>query len=130
VGDPDQLWASHQRASATRAQFLRGQVEAILATDFFTVDLLDGPSAHVLAVIGHATRRIRILGVTDHPNHARVTQMARNLLTDLDEQVESVKFLLRDRDAKFHCSLPHGVHRRCAARLQIQLAVLGKVVTG
>ena len=53
-----------RRAGPTWAQFLRGQAKAILATDFFTVDLLDGTSAYVLAVIEHATRRIRILGVT------------------------------------------------------------------
>src|SRR6058998_3354603 len=35
---------------------------AILACDFFTADLLDGTQAYVLAVIEHATRRIRILG--------------------------------------------------------------------
>ena len=58
-------------------------------------------SAYVLAVIEHAIRRIRILGVTAHPNDAWVTQMARNLLMDIDGQVESIKFLLRDRDTKF-----------------------------
>jgi len=47
--------------------FLRSQAEAILACDFFTADLLDGIQAYVLAVIEHATRRIRILGVTLHP---------------------------------------------------------------
>jgi hypothetical protein len=41
------------------AQFRHGQAEAIVATDFFTVDLLDGTSAYVLALIEHATRRIR-----------------------------------------------------------------------
>jgi putative transposase len=46
---------------------LRGQAQAILATDFLTVDLLDGTSAYVLAVIEHATRQIRILAVTAHP---------------------------------------------------------------
>ena len=90
-----------RRAGPTWAQFLHGQAQAILATDFFTVDLLDGTSAYVLAIIEHATRRIRILGVTAHPNDAWVTQMARNLLMDLDEHVASVKFLLRDRDTKF-----------------------------
>jgi putative transposase len=54
-----------RRAGPTWAQFLHGQAEAILATDFFAVDLLDGTSAYVLAVIEQATRRIRILGVTD-----------------------------------------------------------------
>jgi transposase InsO family protein len=90
-----------RRDRPTWAQFLPGQAEAILATDFFTVDLLDGTSAYVLALIEHATRRIRILGVTAHPDNTWVTQMARNLMMDLDEHVESVKFLLRDRDSKF-----------------------------
>ena len=49
------------------SQFLRSQAEAILACGFFTADLLDGTQAHVLAVIEHATRHIRILGVTLHP---------------------------------------------------------------
>jgi transposase len=53
-----------RRAGPTWAQFLRTQAETILACDFFTVDLLDGTTAQVLAVIEHATRRIRILGIT------------------------------------------------------------------
>src|ERR1035441_2626809 len=47
----------------TWPQFLRCQAEAILACDFFTVDLLDGMQAYVLAVIEHAARRISILGL-------------------------------------------------------------------
>jgi putative transposase len=90
-----------RRAGPTWAQFLRSQAQAILATDFFTVDLLDSTSAYVLAIIEHATRRIRILGVTAHPTDAWGTQMARNLLMDLDGHVDSIKFLLRDRDTKF-----------------------------
>jgi len=90
-----------RRAGPTWAEFLHGQAQAILATGFFTADLLNGTSAYVLAVIEHATRRIRILGVTTHPNDAWVTQMARNLLMDLDEHAASIKFLLRDRDTKF-----------------------------
>ena len=39
----------------------------ILACDSFTAGLLDGTQAYVLAVIEHASRRIRILGVTLHP---------------------------------------------------------------
>ena len=89
-----------RRAGPTWAQFLHSQAQAIIATDFFTVDLLDGTSAYVLAVIEHATRRIRILGVTAHPNDAWVTQTARNVLMDLDEHLDTVTFLLRDRDTK------------------------------
>lgn len=58
------------------AEFLRGQADAILATDFFPVDLLDGTTAYVLAVIEHASRHIRIWGATAHPNNAWVTQQA------------------------------------------------------
>jgi transposase InsO family protein len=90
-----------RRCGPTWAQFLRSQAEAILATDFFTVDLLDGAQVCCLAVIEHATRRIHILGVTANPTGAWVTQQARNLLMDLDGHIERIKFLIRDRDTKF-----------------------------
>jgi hypothetical protein len=76
---------------------LRSQAEAILACDFFTVDLLDGTQAYVLAVVEHATRRIRILGVTLHPTGDWTAEQARNLLMDLGEQANRVKFMIRDR---------------------------------
>ncbi len=56
-----------RRTGPTWLQFLRSQAEAILACDFFTADLLDDTQAYVLAVVEHATRCIRILGVTLHP---------------------------------------------------------------
>ncbi len=48
-----------RRTGPTWSRFLCSQAEAILACDFFTVDLLDGTQAYVLVVIEHATRRIR-----------------------------------------------------------------------
>ena len=56
-----------RRTRPTWQQFLRSQVDAILACDFFTADLLDGTQACVLAAIEHPTRRIRILGVPCTP---------------------------------------------------------------
>jgi putative transposase len=90
-----------RRAGPTWAEFLHSQAQPILAADFFTVSLLDGTTAYVLAVIEHATRRIRILGNTAHPTGAWATQQARNLLMDLDAAAEKIGFLIRDRDAKF-----------------------------
>jgi len=87
-----------RRSGPNWADFLRSQAEAIIACDFFTVDLLDGTKAYVLAVIEHATRRIHILGATAHPTAEWVTQQARNMLMDLEEGAGRVKFLLRDRD--------------------------------
>jgi putative transposase len=52
-------------------------------------------------VIEHATRRIRILGVTLHPTSEWTAQQARNLLIDLDEQAHRVKFMIRDRGSNF-----------------------------
>ena len=90
-----------RRTGPTWPQFLRSQAEAILACDFFTAYLLDGTQAHILAVIEHATRRIRILGVTMHPTGEWTTQQARNLLMDLGEQAHRARFMIRDRDGKF-----------------------------
>src|ERR1019366_6455683 len=89
------------RTGPAWSQFLRSQAEAILACDFFTVDLPGGTRAQVLAVIEHATRRIRILGVTPHPTWEWTTQQARNLLMDLGEQTQRVKFMIRDRGSNF-----------------------------
>ena len=61
------------RSGPTWPQFLRSQAEAILACDFFTADLLDGTQAYVLAVIEHATRRIRIRGVTLSGSRTRLS---------------------------------------------------------
>src|SRR5947209_5950165 len=89
------------RSGPTWPQFLRSQAEAILACDFFTADLLDGTQAYVLAVIEHASRRIRILGITLHPTGSWTAQQARNLLMDLGEQAHRVKFMIRDHGSNF-----------------------------
>ncbi len=57
------------RWGPTWAEFLRSQEKAILATDFFTVTLLESSSVYVLAIIEHANQRVRILGVTAHSNN-------------------------------------------------------------
>jgi len=90
-----------RRTGPPWSQFLRSQAEAILACDFFTAGLLDGTQANVLAVIEHATRRIRILGITLHPTGERTAQQARNLLMDLGDEAQRAKFMIRDRGSNF-----------------------------
>jgi putative transposase len=90
-----------RRTGPTWSQFLRSQAEAIWACDFFIVDLLDGTQSYVLAVIEHATRRIRILGLTLHPTGQWTAQQARNLIMDLGDEAHRAKFMIRDRGSNF-----------------------------
>jgi putative transposase len=56
---------------------------------------------HILAVIEHASRRIRILGATAHPTAGWVRQAVRNLVMDLQDAGCRARFLIRDRDGKY-----------------------------
>lgn len=89
------------RAATTWARFLRSQAEALLAADFFETITLTGTWMYVLAVVEHASRRVRILGATGHPSAAWVSQTARNLVMDLEDAGRRVKYLIRDRDGKY-----------------------------
>jgi putative transposase len=92
--------APRRSGQAWRA-FLETQAKTILAADFFHVDTVFLMRLYVLFFIEHGTRRVRLAGITAYPTGEWVAQQARNLLMNLDDQAEGLKFLIRDRDSKF-----------------------------
>ncbi len=76
----------------------------MLVCDFFTVDTVLLKRLYVLSFIELDTRRVHMMGITAYPTGAWIVQQARNLTMVLAERSRSVRFLIRDRDAKFTSS--------------------------
>jgi putative transposase len=68
---------------------------------FFHIDTALGKRLYALAFLEHGTRRLHITGVTAHPSQDWAVQQARNLTADLGTRLDSLRFLLRDRDGKY-----------------------------
>ncbi|MEU6156193.1 integrase core domain-containing protein [Actinosynnema sp. NPDC047251] len=87
-------------------RFLHAQAASMLACDFFHVDCAATlKRVDVFFVMEVATRYIRILGTTTtNPDGAWTTQQARNLLMDLGDRADDLRFLIRDRAGQFTAS--------------------------
>ncbi|MEU8727413.1 MULTISPECIES: integrase core domain-containing protein [Streptomyces] len=90
-----------RRSGPTWSEFLTAQAEGIIAADFFHIDTALGRRLYALVFLEHGTWRLHITGVTARPTRDWVAQQARNLTADLGIRIESLHFLLRDRDGKY-----------------------------
>src|SRR5450830_1880003 len=95
------LGPAPRRTGPSWTEFLRAQAGGIIACDFFTVETAWLRTLYVLVFIELGSRRIHLSPSTAHPDSAWVTQQARNLTMNLDGRSPAVRFLIRDRDAKF-----------------------------
>jgi putative transposase len=90
-----------RRSGPSWREFLTAQATQLIACDFLHVDTVLLRRSYVLIFIEHGTRRLHIAGATAHPTGDWVTQQTRNFAVDLDKRLESLAFLIRDRDSKF-----------------------------
>jgi putative transposase len=90
-----------KRLGTSWAEFLRRRAASIFECDFLTVDTLFLKRFYVLFFIELATRRVHLAGITTNQDGPCVTQQARNLLMELDDEDVRPRFLIRDRDSKF-----------------------------
>ena len=121
---PSSVWAilkrhgldpSPRRTGPSWSEFLRTQAATLLACDFFTVDTVLLRRLYVLFFIEHGSRKVQVVGVTPNPTDTWVVQQARQLAWTLGERPNPVRWLIRDRDAKFTSSFDEvfrseGVH--------------------
>ncbi|RAG86979.1 integrase [Streptacidiphilus pinicola] len=90
-----------RRTGPSWREFLTAQAEGIVAADFFHVDTITGRRLYALAFLEHGTRKLHVTGVTAHPTAQWATQQARDFTANLGSRVESLRFVLRDRDSKY-----------------------------
>jgi putative transposase len=85
-------------------QFLKLHWEVLVATDFFTVEVVTWHGLvtyYVLIIMELATQRVQIAGVTPHPTDTFMQQCARQLTDPFDGFLLGKRYLLHDRDTKF-----------------------------
>jgi transposase InsO family protein len=91
-----------RRLEQSWAEFLRAQAASISSVTSLPSTLSSGRRFYVLFFIELATRRVHLAGITSNPDGRWVTQQARNLLMQFDDDgVRRPRVLIRDRDSKF-----------------------------
>ena len=106
--------APDRGTDSTWRTFISEHRNELAATDFFTVDvwgLLGKTSYDVLFAIHLQTRRVHIIGITQHAVTSFMVQTARNLTmvdTGWLTQV-GARYLIHDRDTKFCAAWRHAL---------------------
>jgi putative transposase len=93
-----------RRSELTWKQFLAAHADTLVATDFFSVDTVFFKRLYVLMFVHIGTRRVLATACTSEPNSAWVTQQARNLSWQLEDDGLKLSLVIHDHDRKFPSS--------------------------
>jgi len=98
--------APQRSTDSSWRSFVADHVDQLVATDFFTVDVvgwLGKRTYDVLFAIHLGTRRVQVMGVTEHSNGDYMVQVAREATMPDTGWLKAVgaKYLIHDRDTKF-----------------------------
>lgn len=96
--------APKRSRTTTWKEFLQTHMDVLAGADFFTVEVLTGRGLmtyYVLFFIEVGSRRVRLGGITRHPESWWMQQVARNASMQDSGYLNGCRYLLHDRDQKF-----------------------------
>ena len=96
--------APTRRKGTTWTEFIDAHKAVLVATDFFTVEVLTFRGLvtyYVLFFMKIGRREVHVAGITPHPDECWMKQVARNLTMNGWGFLEGVRYLIHDRDVKF-----------------------------
>jgi hypothetical protein len=92
--------------------FLAAHMNVLAGCDFFTVEVLSWrglATYYVLFFLHLETRRVHIAGITQHPDHEWMEQIARSATQESWGYLHACRYVLHDRDTKFCASFRSGL---------------------
>jgi putative transposase len=96
--------ASAREKCTTWKEFIHAHMDVLVATDFFTTEVWTWCGVvtyYILFFIQINTREVHVAGLTPHPDHCWMTQMARNITMADWEFLAPGQYLIHDRDTNF-----------------------------
>jgi transposase InsO family protein len=102
--------APKRKHTTSWKDFIRAQMDVLVGTDFFTVEVLTLKGLvtyYVLFFIQLESRRVCLAGITPHPDQQWMEQMGRNVTMQKWGFLANRRYLLHDRDTKFCMSFRH-----------------------
>jgi hypothetical protein len=96
--------APKRSRTTTWKEFIKSHTDVLAGADFFTVEVLTWRGLvtyYVLFFIEVGSRRVRLGGITRHPESYWMQQVARNATMEGTGYLNGCRYLLHDRDKKF-----------------------------